>query len=130
MPIRQISPHAARLRREATDCEQRLWAVLRNRQLDGHKFRRQATIGPYIVDLLCASSALIVEIDGGQHDRERDAARTAFLEAEGFNLIRFWNHEVLEDFDGVIEAIRLRLAAVNEERKTPSPNPLPPAGEG
>jgi very-short-patch-repair endonuclease len=76
---RQISPHAARLRREMTDVERKLWASLRNRQLSGFKFRRQATVGPFIVDFLCVEAVLVIELDGGQHDEEREAARTAFL---------------------------------------------------
>jgi very-short-patch-repair endonuclease len=126
-PIRPTNPNAARLRRDATDCERMLWQILRNRQLDGFKFRRQATIGPFVVDFLCAQHDLIVEIGGGQHDPDRDRARTAYLEKQGYNLVRFWNHEVLENLDGVVEAIRLRLA--NMENR-PSPDPLPQAGEG
>jgi very-short-patch-repair endonuclease len=106
---RQISPHAARLRRDATDVEQKVWAALRNRQLLGWKFRRQATIGPFVVDFLCVEAALVVELDGGQHDEDADAGRTAYLESKGLRVIRFWNHEVLENFEGVIEAIGLAL---------------------
>jgi very-short-patch-repair endonuclease len=115
------------LRRNATDVERKLWAVLRNRQLDGLKFRRQATIGPFIVDFLCVEARLIVELDGGQHSEARDAARTSWLGTQDYRIVRFWNHEVIENFDGVVEAIRLAL--IPEER--PSPNPLPrEAGEG
>ena len=106
---RQISPHAARLRRDATAVERRLWHALRNRQLEDFKFRRQATIGRYVVDFLCIEAKLIVELDGGQHDVDADAARTAFLEAAGYHVLRFWNVDVVENFDGVMEAIRLVL---------------------
>ena len=106
---RQISPHAARLRREATDVEQKLWAALRNRQLEGFKFRRQACVGPFIVDFLCVEAKLIVELDGSQHDDAKDAGRTTWLEARGYRLLRIWNHEMVENFDGVIEAIRRAL---------------------
>ncbi len=92
-----------------TDVERILWAALRNRQLEGRKFRRQATIGPFIVDFLCVEAALVIELDGGQHDEEADRSRTAFLEARGLSVMRFWNHEVIENFDGVIEAVRLEI---------------------
>ncbi|MDG5489431.1 endonuclease domain-containing protein [Sphingomonas sp. FW199] len=120
--IGPTSPHAARLRREATDVEQRLWQSLRNRQLGGYKFRRQATVGPFIVDFLCAEHRVIVELDGGQHSPERDAARSKALEAADYALLRFWNHDVLENPDGVLATI---LAKLEGSKKTPSPNPLP-----
>ena len=102
---RQISPHAARLRRDQTDVEQRFWMAVRNRRLQGCKFRRQATIGNYVVDFLCVEKMLIVELDGGQHDELVDANRTAFLEACGYRVLRFWNNEVLENLEGVLEAV-------------------------
>ncbi|MFC3440882.1 endonuclease domain-containing protein [Sphingobium rhizovicinum] len=89
--------------------EQKFWAALRNRQLDGFKFRRQATIGPFVVDFLCIERRLIIELDGGQHDEGKDAARSAWLQAKGYRLLRIWNHEAIENFDGVMEAIRLVL---------------------
>lgn len=92
-----------------TDVERKLWAALRNRQLEGFKFRRQVTIGPYVVDFLCAERKLIVELDGGQHDDVTDAPRTAFLEAQGFRAARFWNHEVNESFEGVLASILAAL---------------------
>jgi very-short-patch-repair endonuclease len=100
-------------------------AGLRNRQLGGNKFRRQVTIGPFIVDFACIDACLIVEIDGGQHSEERDAARTAFLQSKGYRVIRFWNNEVLENIDGVLQSILMKI-----EDQAPSPNPLPLAGEG
>ena len=93
---RQISPHAARLRRAQTDVEQKLWLTVRNRRLDGAKFRREATIGRYIVDFLCVEAMLVVELDGGQHSEEADAERTRFLEAQGYRVLRFWNNDVVE----------------------------------
>ena len=129
---RQISPHAAQLRRDMTDVERKLWYAVRDRRLDGFKFRRQATIGPFIVDFLCAEARLIVELDGGQHSEERDARRTAFLETEGFRGLRFWNNALIESFEGVLEMIHAALveAVTEERRRRPSPNPLPRAGEG
>ena len=88
-----------------TDVETVIWNALRNRQLSGHKFRRQASIGPYIVDFLCIEQKLVVELDGGQHEEIKDADRTAFLEAERYWVIRFWNHEVQENCEGVFTTI-------------------------
>ena len=76
---RQISPYAAALRRNATDAERKFWATVRNRQIDGYKFRFQATIEPFIADFLCVQARLIVEIDGSQHNEQADAFRTRFL---------------------------------------------------
>jgi very-short-patch-repair endonuclease len=103
--VRQISPHAARLRREMTDVERIVWEHLRNRQLEGFKFRRQASIGPFVVDFLCAERSLIVEIDGGQHSPERDAARSKYLEERGYCILCFWNHDISDALDGVLQTI-------------------------
>lgn len=105
-----ILKNAKRLRRDMTDAERTLWSVLRARQMEGAKFRRQQPVGTYIVDFLCAEAMLVVEVDGGQHVEERDSGRTADLEALGYCVIRFWNHEVLGNLDGVREAIRSALA--------------------
>ncbi len=115
------NPQARRLRRDATDAERLLWQRLRSRQLAGAKFRRQATVGLYIVDFLCVEAKLVVEADGGQHSPERDEVRTAWLESRGLRLARFWNHDILQNVDGVLEAILLLL----QEKQEPSPNPLP-----
>jgi len=125
---RQISPHAAQLRRNLTDVERKLWYALRDRRLDGFKFRRQATIGPFVVDFLCVEVMLIVELDGGQHSEESDARRTVFLEERGYRVLRFWNNEVNDSFDGVLHEIAAALAEQSARR--PSPYPLPHAGEG
>jgi very-short-patch-repair endonuclease len=110
LPVRrQISPHAANLRREMTEVERVMWNALRNRQIDGFKFRRQATMGPYIVDFLCIEPRLVVELDGGQHDEQRDAGRTAFIEAQGYMVQRFWNSEIVENRAGVLEMVRALL---------------------
>ncbi|RJF85963.1 endonuclease domain-containing protein [Sphingomonas cavernae] len=106
---RQISPHAARLRRDMTDVERRAWHAVRDRRLEGFKFRRQASIGPFVVDFLCIEAELIVELDGGQHSVEADARRTAYLEERGYRLLRFWNSEVIETFEGVLETIARAL---------------------
>ena len=102
---RRVSPYARKLRQGMTDVETVMWQALRNRQLGGFKFRRQASIGPYIVDFLSIERMLVVELDGGQHDEGKDKQRTAFLEAEGYRVIRFWNHEVVENCEGVLASI-------------------------
>ena len=87
---------ARRLRRNQSDAEYALWSELRAHKFLGLKFRRQHPIGPYIVDFCCIDKQLIIELDGSQHlEREKyDRRRTAFIERQGFRVIRFWNHEV------------------------------------
>jgi very-short-patch-repair endonuclease len=133
--MRRTNPNAATLRRNATDAERVLWTALRNRSLEGRKFRRQATIGPYIADFLCIEDRLIVEVDGGQHTEIGDAARTAYLTRSGYRVVRYWNNDVLENLEGVIADLRTHLTAPPSPKPLPpagppSPNPLPPAGEG
>ena len=101
------SRHARSLRANQTDAETRLWTGLRDRRLAGAKFRRQAASGPYIADFACFAARLIVELDGGQHaqDADADAARTAWLEGQGFRVLRFWNNDVLANTEGVLERI-------------------------
>jgi len=94
------------MRRESTDAERRMWYALRDRRLAGWKFRRQVPIGPYIVDFLCFEAGLVVEVDGGQHlNNAGDERRTRYLEARGLRVVRFWNHQVLLEFEGVLDAI-------------------------
>ena len=104
--------NARRLRRDATDAERRLWYFLRNRQLDGHRFRRQVPLGPYIADFACIESRLVVELDGGQHVEAAavDRLRTLRFERAGFRVLRFWNHDVLQRTAAVLEAIRHALS--------------------
>jgi very-short-patch-repair endonuclease len=122
---------ARALRQNASEAEQRLWQHLRNRQIEGLKFRRQHEIGPFIADLVCDEAKLIVEADGGQHaeQAETDARRTAWLEAQGYRVLRFWNHEILQSTDDVLEQIR-RLALERLEKLAPHPNPLPGGERG
>jgi very-short-patch-repair endonuclease len=97
---------ARRLRRDSTDAERRMWSALRDRRLLRYKFRRQHPIGPYIVDFACTRHALVIELDGGQHaDSAADIQRMAWLESEGWKVIRFWNNDVLSNTSGVIETI-------------------------
>ena len=104
-----LKTFARKLRREQTDAERALWQRLKGKQLDGVKFRRQQPIGPYIVDFASFEKKLVIEIDGGQHSEmeiaDRDEARTGFLEAEGFKVIRFWNNDVTTKIEGVMETI-------------------------
>jgi very-short-patch-repair endonuclease len=116
MPLRFRGPSprtivsARELRRASTEAEKRLWNQLKDRRLSGYKFVRQAPVGPYFADFLCRETKLIVEVDGGQHSGSlHDRRRDAFLRAEGFEIARFWNAEVLGAMDGVLAAILMRL---------------------
>jgi very-short-patch-repair endonuclease len=96
------------LRRQATNAELALWGELRGRRLDGLKFRRQHPLGPYVVDFCCPEQRLIVEVDGEVHDlqREYDDARTAYLAAISYHVIRFTNTQVFSDLGSVLTTIR------------------------
>jgi very-short-patch-repair endonuclease len=99
-----------RLRSALTPAEARLWTQLQGRQLDGRKFRRQHSIGPYVLDFYCPEEHLAVELDGAAHDYEsavlRDRTRTHYLESVGISVVRFENRSVLENLDGVLSEIR------------------------
>jgi very-short-patch-repair endonuclease len=116
--------HARDLRQTPTDAEQRLWYHLRGGRLNGLKFRRQHPMPPYVVDFYCEAKKLVVELDGSQHDEVADKARTKFLESRGLMVLRYWDNEVLQQMDAVLEVI---LRAV--ENRTLTPTPLP-EGEG
>ena len=89
-----------------------MWAVLRNSQMEGAKFRRQQPIGPYVVDFCCWQAKLVIEVDGGQHaDNPEDDRRTQWLSERGWRVIRFWNNEVLDNLEGVRTAITAALTA-------------------
>jgi len=112
---------ARTLRLQATETERLLWKHLRGRHLMGFKFRRQLVIEPYIVDFVCLEAKLIIEADGGQHSEQLayDAMRTARLEAMGYRVMRFWNHEILGELTSVLEQIQLALI------ENPSPQHSP-----
>ena len=95
----------------------KLWSALKNRQLGNFKFRRQAPIGKYIVDLVCLEKYLIVEVDGGQHIEASlaDNDRTAWLQSHGYRVVRFWNDQVLKETDTVLEEI-LRCLSQEKQR--------------
>jgi very-short-patch-repair endonuclease len=96
-------------RRAPTEAELRLWRLLRDRRLNGLKFRRPVPIGPYIADFLCVSARLIVEADGSQHgERTRDERRDAYLADHGWAVLRFWNHDILRNRESIIDTILAR----------------------
>ena len=117
--------YARNLRSRLTDAERRLWARLRNRRLLGVKFRRQDPVGSYIADFCARELRLIVELDGGQHttQREYDARRTRYLEAKGYQVIRFWDNDVLRDTNAVLEEIARIIGS--RASCAPHPDPLP-----
>ncbi len=109
--------HLARnLRKNQTVAEQILWYQLRNRRFLNYKFRRQYPVEPYIADFICLELKLIIEIDGSQHydQFDKDTERTLFLNQRGFKIVRFWNNELFDNLEGVLERIRL----VVEKQKT------------
>ena len=112
---------ARTLRRQSSEVENLLWRHLRARRLMGYKFRRQVVIKPYIVDFVCLEARLIIEADGGQHSNQvvYDARQTARLEGIGYRVMRFWNHEVMQELQVVLEQIRTALI------DAPSPQPSP-----
>ncbi|MDO9449102.1 MAG: endonuclease domain-containing protein [Rugosibacter sp.] len=107
MEQREFAKH---LRHRMTESETKLWRHLRAHRLNGEKFRRQQPMGPYIVDFVHFGARLIVEADGGQHnDALRDESRDAWLRAQGFKVLRFWNNEIMSNLEGVLETV---MAAV------------------
>jgi very-short-patch-repair endonuclease len=100
---------ARRLRANATGAEVRLWKMLRQLPASGTHFRRQVPIGPYVADFACLASRLVIEIDGSQHARggraARDETRSKWLEREGFKVIRFWNNDIVENRQAVLNSI-------------------------
>jgi very-short-patch-repair endonuclease len=121
----QTRERARQLRKNPTDAERLLWRKLRFWQVGGLKFRRQQPLGRYIVDFICLEKRLIIEVDGGQYSEQvaYDVERDIWLRDQGFNLLRFWNHDALKNIDGVIEVV------VKTLRNTPFLDPSP-QGEG
>jgi very-short-patch-repair endonuclease len=114
------SQRARELRKNQTDAERKLWRSLRPLKADGHHFRRQVPIDPFIVDFACLSARLVIELDGGQRNqdlgRHSDAARDAHLRRRGFRVLRFWNNDVMANSEGVMEIVMRELA-----RRSPHP---------
>jgi len=112
------------LRQNMTDAENLLWRHLRAHRLGGVKFRRQQAIGPYVVDFVHFGARVVVEADGGQHNESlADEKRDAWLTAQGFRIMRFWNNDILTDTAAVLEAVMAEV-----ERASPSPPAPPPQG--
>jgi very-short-patch-repair endonuclease len=127
------------LRRNVTDAEKKLWQQLRLLKDEHRHFRRQVPIGTYIVDFACYYCKLVVELDGGQHNEPQklrsDQKRTSELQKHGYRVIRFWNADIFENLEGVVDMIRneARLSTTNDYRggmagATPTPNPSPQGG--
>jgi very-short-patch-repair endonuclease len=129
--VSTLKERARQLRRDQTDVEKKLWVRLRSRQLNGFKFRRQFVIGPFITDLCCFEQRLVVEIDGGKHADQSDAdlKRSAFLLSRGYRVLRFWDNQVMENMDGVLEQIAQALNDATRKPEKPSPFPSP-SGRG
>lgn len=122
--VNRLRTRARELRNNPTDAERALWRQLRFWQLDGYKFRRQQPLGRYIVDFVCLEKRLVVEVDGGQHAQQAsiDAERDTWLRDQGFVVLRFWNHDVLKNIDGVKQLVYKTL------QSTPYLNPSPQGG--
>jgi very-short-patch-repair endonuclease len=122
--MHEIRIRARQLRKNLTDAERLLWRRLRLWQVDGFKFRRQQPLGNYIVDFVCLEKRLIIEVDGGQHAQQAnyDTDRDAWLRNQDFVILRFWNNDVLNNIDGVMEVIAKNL------QSTPYLNPSPQGG--
>jgi len=123
LPSRTLAT-AKSLRTTSTDAEIKLWYHLRAKRLGGLKFRRQHPIPPYVADFFCEELKLVIELDGSQHNEGADSARIHALERQGLLILRFWDNQVLQEIEAVLEAI-LNFA----RNRTLSPTP-PPAGEG
>ena len=124
---------ARRLRRDSTNAELRLWNKLRSRSINGYKFVRQQPVGRFVVDFICRDRRLVVEIDGGQHaENKRDVVRDQWLYEHNYKVLRFWNHEVMSNMDGVLQTIADALQAEAPPHPVPAcggNRPLPASGE-
>jgi very-short-patch-repair endonuclease len=114
---------AKKLRANTTPHERILWRALKELPIEGTHFRRQAPIGRYVVDFFCAAKRLIIELDGGHHNEdaiaERDSERQAWLEQQGYKVIRFWNSDVTSDLNAVMERIYVELYGAREAEAIP-----------
>ena len=109
---KRLTPVARKLRRNKTEAEGLLWSRLRNRQLENAKFRFQVPFDDYVADFVCHSASLIIELDGSQHaDSISDQNRDAVMEIAGYRVIRFWNSEIFDNLEGVLEEIRQAVLA-------------------
>ena len=117
----RTNQHATILRRNQTDAERTLWFALRDRRLRGFKFRRQASLGPYVTDFLCVDAWLVVELDGGQHDAAVDAVREQAIRALGFHVVRYWNNDISSNLEGVLTHLLATLVVRAAALTQPSP---------
>src|SRR5688572_20215629 len=110
-PISRIGlRHAKRMRRAPTDAESAMWRLLRDRRLAAHKFRRQVPFRNYILDFVCFEQRIVVEVDGSQHaDSSRDEVRDGMFANEGFRILRYWNNDVLQRRNAVLEDLFAKL---------------------
>jgi len=103
-----------------TDAEILLWSKIQNKQLCGYKFRRQHGVGGYIVDFYCPKLKLAIELDGGQHNQDENIAydkeRTQYLNDLNIKVIRYWNHEVLESIDDVLEDLENKISVITNTK--------------
>lgn len=108
----KLTKRARNLRINSTEVEKKLWYHLRNKQLDGYKFRRQYPVGNYIADFVCVSLKIIIELDGGQYAEqlEYDKKRDKYLGKQGYKVIRFWNNDVTDHLEGILKTISLTLS--------------------
>jgi very-short-patch-repair endonuclease len=133
MSTREKTVRARQLRRAMTMHEVKLWAFLRDGQIAGCSFRRQHPVGPYFLDFYCAAMKLAVELDGSQHGtaeaQDYDESRTRFLSRKGIQVLRFWNHELNDNFEGVLEGIRRALTTAPTRPAAPGTLPLSGGGK-
>jgi very-short-patch-repair endonuclease len=127
----QLQERAKWMRANPTDAEKQLWTMLRDRRLGTFEFKRQQIIYPYIVDCICLSQRLIIEADGSQHaDSKYDERRDAFLAAEDFRVLRFWNIDVISNSAGVFDAVSHALTTPHPPTASRRAPPSPARGEG
>ncbi|MDP2361829.1 MAG: DUF559 domain-containing protein [bacterium] len=129
----RLTQHARRMRRDMTSYERCLWSMLRKKQLNGLRFRRQHVVGPYIVDFYCAEHRLAIELDGVQHqvDKSQDERRSAWLSQQGVRVIRFQNNDVSDRLAWVLgEICRAALDPNDARLRKPPSRPSPWEGEG
>ncbi|MGO4524556.1 endonuclease domain-containing protein [Microvirga sp. 2MCAF35] len=123
---------ARKLRSNATEPEQHLWRALKTIPVYGSHFRRQVPIGPYIADFACLKARLVIELDGGHHSQDdiaaKDEARTQWLEKEGYRVVRFWNAELFENLNGILDTIYAALYCSPQAEAVALPTPPRPVG--
>jgi very-short-patch-repair endonuclease len=132
MGVRKAVQRAREFRRNPTDTERKLWHHIRDKQIENFRFRRQRPIGKYIVDFICLEANLVIELDGGQHAEQQqyDAERTKYLIAQGLHVLRYWNNDVMQNIEGVLEDIRAALMQRTPSQPLTNGNPCGAPREG